>query len=97
MYEIKMSMHYNIDENQYNDVKYDHKQMSILKCILIHNKCHKDNQIDITLFQNENISGYKMESLFYILKGYNQDRKIEAYKILNKYNKKEIINNEIER
>jgi hypothetical protein len=99
MSEIIKGVELNIDVKQYLDIKYNCDQMEMLRIILVHNKINQDNQIDIKLFQNEKIPSNKIEELFEMLILNNQELKIEAYKQLEKYNKKENINinNELEK
>jgi hypothetical protein len=99
MYEILDGLINKIDVTQYNNIKYDDNQMEILKDILIFNKEKPRSAIDISLFQNENISPDEMDNLFNMLISQDSNEKIEAYKILNQYKEvvKNNINNELDR
>jgi hypothetical protein len=93
MHEIRNGLENEIDITQYSDLKYNDYQMEVLKDILIYNKRNKGKEIDISLFQNEKIPENKMNNLFWMLRSNNQNSIIDAYKQLNEYNEKEIVNN----
>jgi hypothetical protein len=90
MCEIRLGLNLNIDVTVYNDFNFSYLQMSMLKFILNYNKENPKKEIDINLFQNEKIKHYEMSNLFNMLISNDNDKKIEAYKILNEYKKNKI-------